>query len=140
MRKALPVVLLVAAFPLLGCGPVRKIKECGKVTGTINDGVTKAKAAVGSGPAGPAELRKIAEVYDGLAADMGKIEVTTPEVKKEADEYQTMAREVARAAREAAAATESRDKPKVVAARADFDKVRKQEEDVVGRINTVCGK
>jgi hypothetical protein len=139
MRFALGTTLALAASLALsttGCGAIKKVQECGKMTTTINDGLTKAKAALAQ--PNPAGFRKFADAYDEIGANIGKLDISTDELKKDQAAYQTMAKNASKAARDFASALEAKDVKKEELAKKEFDKVKNEEDALVQKINNSC--
>ncbi len=122
-----------------GCGQ-KKINECNALIQVINTGVQNLeKGGKFSGdPSGVGELKSMADAMDKVAADAAKVELTIPELKKYSTDYQAMAKEVAKAARDMAAAAEAKDANKINAAQAAMEKAVKQEDPLVDSINKFC--
>jgi hypothetical protein len=119
-----------------GCGAIKKVQECGKFTTTINDGLTKAKAALAQPT--PAGFRQFADAYDQIGANIGKLDISTDELKKDQAAYQTMAKNASKAARDFASALEAKDVAKQQAGKKEFDKVQVEEDALVSKINGTC--
>jgi hypothetical protein len=133
-------VLTVGACLLAaGCGQ-KKINECNAIIQVINTGVQNLeKGGKFSGdPSGVGELKAMADAMDKVAADAAKVDLTIPELKKYSTDYQAMAKEVAKAARDMAAAAEAKDANKINAAQAAMEKAVKQEDPLVDSINKFC--
>ncbi len=126
-------------FGASACGQ-KKIAECNQLIEVINKGVESLnkKSAPGADPSGTAELKGMADSMDKVAADAGKVDLSTPELKKYSTEYQAMAKEVAKAARDMAAAADAKDLAKITAAQAALDKAVKAEDPLVDSINKFC--
>ena len=77
----------------------------------INAGVVSLEKAPknDADPTGVAGLRAMADALDKVAADAGGVQLTLPELKKMRDEYQRIAKDIAKAERELAAAAQDRD-------------------------------
>lgn len=132
----LACALLVGAG---GCGQ-KKINECNNLIQVINAGVQnleKGTKAPGD-ESGVTELKAMADSMDKVATDASKVEITIPELKKYATDYQNMARDVAKAAREMAAAAQAKDMTKLNSAQAAMEKAVKQEDPLVDSINKYC--
>ena len=82
--------------------------------------------------------QKVAELYDQLAKDVGSQEITTKELKTHATEYQAMASKAAATARQVAQAIETQNSDQAENAQKEFDKIVKQEDELVNKINTFC--
>ena len=141
MRYQFIVVGALSAAGLLasGCGQ-KKINECNGLIQVINTGVQNLeKGGKFSGdPSGVNELKQMADSMDKVAADAAKVDITIPELKKFSTDYQAMAKEVAKAARDMATAAEAKDANKINAAQAAMEKAVKQEDPLVDSINKFC--
>ena len=87
---------------------------------------------------GVSDLKAMAERMDKVAVETAGVPVTLPEVKKFSSDYQKMAKDIAKAERELAAAAESRDAAKRTAAEQSLDAAVKQEDPLVDSINKFC--
>ena len=133
---------IVGAALLMGvtaCGQ-KKISECNQLIEVINKGVESLNKTPkgGSDPTGAADLKSMADSMDKVAGDAAKVDLSIPDLKKYSAEYQTMAKEVAKSARDMAAAAEAKDLAKITAAQAALDKAVKQEDPLVDSINKFC--
>jgi hypothetical protein len=142
MRIQLTIAGALAALGLLfgasACGQ-KKIAECNSLIEVINKGVQSLEnAPKAADPGGTADFKAMAETMDKVAADAAKVELSIPELKKYSTEYQTMAKDVAKAARDMAVAAEAKDMAKLTAAQAAMDKSVKQEDPLVDSINKFC--
>ena len=137
MSCAIVAVALLVGLP--GCGQ-KKINECNQLIEVINKGVDSlAKASrANSDPTGTADYKTMADTMDAVAGDAAKVELSVPELKKLSLDYQTMAKEVAKSAREMVAAADSQDFAKVNTAKAAVEKAVKQEDPLVDSINKFC--
>lgn len=123
-----------------GCGQ-KKINECNQLIAVINKGVASlnnASKSDSNDPAGTADYKNMADTMDAVADDAAKVELSVPELKKLSNDYQAMAKDVAKAAREMVAAADSQDFAKVSAAKAAVEKAVKQEDPLVDSINKYC--
>jgi DNA repair ATPase RecN len=136
----LPALALVAAAVIAsGCGQ-KKITECNAMIQVINAGMASIEKVPKNeaDPTGVASLRALAEALDKVAADAGGVQLTLPELKKMRDEYQRIAKDIAKAERELATAAQDRDKARRDAAEAALDAVVKEENPLVEQINKYC--
>jgi len=135
--RASALVLLTAA--VAGCGQ-KKITECNALVQVINAGVVSLEKAPKneSDPSGIADLRGMAAAMDKVAADVGGVQLTLPELKKLRDDYQKMARDIAKAERELADAAAERNATRRSAAEGALDAVVKGEDPLVEEINKYC--
>ncbi len=136
---AMVVVTAALALGPLGCSQ-RKIAECNALITAINSGVTGLEKTprADTDPSGAAELKALASAMDRIAAETGGVLVTLPEVRKFAGAYQKMAKDIAKAERDLAAAAESRDMGKRAAAEQALDLAVKQEDPLVEDLNRFC--
>jgi hypothetical protein len=134
-KIALGLICLAAA----GCGQ-KKITECNALVSVINTGVVNLEKApkTEADPSGVTDLRAMADAMDKVAADAGAVQLTIPEVKRLRDEYQKMAKDIAKAERELAAAAQERDAARRTAAEGALDTAVKQEDPLVDQINKIC--
>lgn len=133
---------VMGAALLLGstaCGQ-KKINECNSLIEVINKGVASLDKGSkgGADPTGTADLKSMADSMDKVAADAAKVELTIPELKKYSADYQAMAKDVAKAARDMAAAADAKDLAKINTAQGALDKAVKQEDPLVDQINKFC--
>ena len=136
----LPLCLLaLLAAAAVGCGQ-KKITECNAMVQVINSGVVSLEKAPKSDadPTGVAGLRAMADALDKVAADAGGVQLTLPELKKMRDEYQRVAKDIAKAERELAAAAQDKDSARRTAAESTLDTAVKQEDPLVDQINKFC--
>lgn len=139
MRFALETTLALAASLALsasGCGAVKKVQECGQMTKTINDGITKVKAALAQPSA--AAFRKVADAYDELGGNMGKLAISTDALKKDQAAYVTLTKDASKASRDFASALDAKDTKREQAAQKEFEHVKKEEDGLVDKINGTC--
>jgi hypothetical protein len=134
-RLSLLLCLLVTA----GCGQ-KKIAECNAVVQVINAGVVSLEKAPKNeaDSSGISDLRAMADAMDKIAAEAQAVELTLPELKKLRDDYQKMAKEIAKAERDLAAAAQDRDSGRRAAAESMLDAAVKQEDPLVDQINKYC--
>jgi hypothetical protein len=142
MRQFFLLLLLALFSTTLGCGKFRKTKECNafidKVNGSVKE-IERLSAAKGDDDAQAiANMKKIGDLWEALAKDVGAIDITTPELKKSATEYQGMCTRAAATARQVATALESKNADQGDTAQKEFDKIVKEEDELVNKINTYC--
>ncbi|MEJ7727840.1 MAG: hypothetical protein WKG00_01350 [Polyangiaceae bacterium] len=124
-----------------GGAPARsKAAQCNALIQVVNSGVQNLEKGntLSGDRTGAAELKAMANAMDKVAADAARVETTIPALTKYAADYQAMAKEVAKAARNMAAAAEAKDADKINAAQAAMEKAVKQEDPLVDRINKFC--
>jgi len=132
-------VLIGLAAATAGCGQ-RKIAECNALVQVINTGVVSLEKAPKneSDPSGISDLRAMADAMDKVAADAGNVQLTMAELKKLRDDYHKMAKNIAKAERELAAAAEARNTARRTVAEATLEAAVKQEDPLVDQINKYC--
>jgi hypothetical protein len=143
-RTLIRSVALASGVALLalggaGCGQ-KKIAECNAVVQVINSGVVSLEKApkTEADPNGVADLRAMADAMDKIAGEAAAVQLTLPELRKLRDDYQRMAKEIARAERELAAAVQERDTTRRNAAESALDAAVKLEDPLADQINKVC--
>src|SRR5690349_11906865 len=113
MRNAKLAFTIALAATLTGCGQ-KRAAECDTLVKVINAGVIRLEKAPKneSDATGIADLKAMADAMEKVASDTAAVQLTVPELKKVRDDYQKMAREIAKAERELAKAAEDRNTPK----------------------------
>jgi hypothetical protein len=131
----LPALLTAAA----GCAQ-KKISECNGLVQVINTGVIGLEKAPKNDqdPSGIADLKAMAASMDKVAENAAAVQLTVPELRKMRDDYQKMAKEIAKAERDLAAAAEERNAQKRAAAEGALDAAVKLEDPLVDQINKYC--
>src|SRR6185312_12451926 len=126
-RPSTPLLLAVLLLPALGCGQ-KKINECNAVVQVINAGVVSLeKAPKNEGdPTGVSDLKSMADAMDKVAADAAAVQLTLPKLIRLRDDYHKMAKDIAKAERELAAAAQERDAARRKDAEATLDAAVKQ--------------
>jgi hypothetical protein len=141
-RACLIVLILVSAVLSAGCGKMQKTKECNEFIDKVNTSLKEIEKHTNQKTADQkstvAEMKKLADLYDRLATDLGALTIGTPALKKHSAEYQTMAKKAAAAARQHADALETNDVEKSQTAQKEFDGIVKQEDQLVNNINNFC--
>jgi hypothetical protein len=139
MLRPSTLLLALLALPAIGCGQ-KKINECNAVVQVINAGVVSLeKAPKNEGdPTGVSDLKAMAEAMDKVAADAAAVQLTLPKLVRLRDDYHKMAKDIAKAERELAAAAQDRDAARRKDAEATLDAAVKQEDPLVDQINQFC--
>ncbi|MFO0569913.1 MAG: hypothetical protein U0263_29980 [Polyangiaceae bacterium] len=141
-RSVLVALSVSAALLLTGCGKFKKTKECNafidKVNASIKEIEQHSASKGGDDAQVISEMKKLGDLYDQLAKDVGALEVSTPELKTHATKYQQMCTKAASTARQVATAIETKNPEQADSAQKEFDKIVKQEDDLVNQINTFC--
>jgi hypothetical protein len=131
---------LLAACALVSAGCQKKVAQCNELVRVINQGVEaleKRPPAEGEASA-VADLASLADTMERAAGDAAKVELSVPELAGLSSEYQAMARGVAKAARDMAAAVEAKDEKKMAAAEEAMQAAAKLEEPMIERLNRLC--
>lgn len=143
MRRSL-IVPIALALCLGGCAKFRKARECKALVATINSAAAKLRAdrptANADLPAVVKDARDLALGYQKLSDQLRALNVRSPELEPAARDYATMAGRAADATREIATALERMDAPSAERQRALFTRVSKEEDQLVDRIDAVCGR
>jgi hypothetical protein len=142
IRPVLAVLLLAVACFGSGCGKFKKTKECNAFIEKVNTAIKEIEQHSASKAGDDAqvisEMKKLADLYDQLARDVGALDITTPDLKKHAMEYQGMCTKAAQTARQVASAIETKNADQADNAQKEFDKIVKEEDDLVNQINGFC--
>jgi hypothetical protein len=122
-----------------GCGQ-KKISECNNLIQVINTGVQSLEKGgkITGDDGGVNDLKTMADSMEKVAGDAAKVELTIPDLKKFSGDYQAMAKDVAKAAREMATAAQAKDMKKMSEAQQAMEKAVKQEDPLVDSINKFC--
>lgn len=138
------VLPIAAGLALGGCTKFRKARECKALVTTINAAAVKLKADRPTDnadlPAVVKDARDLARGYQALADQLRALNVRSPELEPAARDYAAMAGRAASATREIATALERMDAPAAERHRALFARVSKEEDQLVDRIDSVCGR
>ncbi|WP_437878149.1 hypothetical protein [Sorangium sp. So ce513] len=112
-----------------------KVSERNALVAVANNGVYSIEKGTktGADQGGSGALRAMADAMDKVAADAALVKLTTPELKRFSSEYQAMAKDVAKAARDLAAAADANDAEKSNRAQAAIEKVIRQEDPTCRR-------
>jgi hypothetical protein len=142
MRSSRRVTLLLAALLVAsapGCEK-KRVTECNALITVINGGIQslEKKEPPKLDASGIGELKALADVLDKVATDASQVELTFTELKTFSTDYQGMAKEVAKTAREMASAAEAKDDKKMTVAQGAMEKAVKQEDPLVDGINKFC--
>src|SRR5688572_14922040 len=90
MRGSMLMIALLT-LPLVGCGKMKKTQECNAFIDKVNTSLPEIQKAANTNSDDPkasaAAMRKVAELYDKLGADIGGQEIGTENLKKFSTEY-----------------------------------------------------
>ncbi len=135
---------LACALALLaaGCHNATQEAECGRFIDLVNASLVEinqhteikgldAKHMV-------TEMNTLADLYDKLAKDIGKLPITTSALAPKAEEYRRMAQSASSAARHLAVAVKDKNPKAVDAADKEFKAVVSRETGLIAGIDTAC--
>ncbi|HEY6560286.1 MAG TPA: hypothetical protein VI072_23545 [Polyangiaceae bacterium] len=135
-------LLALLAVPAAGCGKMKKTTECNAFIEKVNTSLKEIEKHTNTKgtdqKAAAQDMKKLAGLYDKLAADVAALAVTTQDLKKHSDDYQAMAKKAAETARQVAEAVETNNLEKAQTAQKEFDTIVKQEDQLVNNINSFC--
>ena len=141
-RFVLAAFAVSAALMLTGCGKFKKTKECNAFIEKVNTSIKEIEQNSASKGGDDAQvisaMKKLGDLYDQLAKDVGALDVSTPELKAHATNYREMCTKAASTARQVATAIETKNPEQADTAQKEFDRIVKQEDDLVNQINTFC--
>lgn len=129
---AAAAVLWVTSSGLVGCKSGR-IAQCNTLIAVINEEQGKHKDLKAERPD---ELKKLADALDATAKKIGEVELSDEKLMAFREDYKKMAGDLAKAAREAAAASEDRDKLEKAIKR--MQGIGPREDKLVQDINAFC--
>ncbi len=134
---------LVAAALSVSCR-ANQGQDCERFVTSVNDvlsAIDKHITAVDGGELTNIEdMRKLAALYETLGQRIALLRLTTPELLREAQIYQTMVKSAAGAAIAVADALVAEDLEKALVAQNRFTALVTEEDKVVRRINALCAK
>jgi hypothetical protein len=119
------------------------VKECTAFTGKVNETLRKVLELTQRQSSSQSDLvsdmDELAATYDRLAVDIGALDLQSKTLEKYATEYREMCAKAASAARQVGNAVRTKNAKQAESAEKDFDKIVKQEDELVDRINRLCG-
>lgn len=136
---ALAVCFALAAlltFSALGCASPKR-DECRALSSMINttaDRIDKAQAS----PLDPSGLKALAEVLEKSAGEADGLKLGVPDLAKQAKAYAALTRDVAKTARDMAAAGDANDLEKAKEASLAMEKLVGSEPKLVAEVNKLC--
>ena len=140
--SGLMVFILASAAICGGCSKMKKTTECNAFIEKVNTSLKEIEKHTNSKgtdqKTAASDMKKLGDLYDKLATDVGALGVSTPELKKHSAEYQAMAKKAADTARQVAEAVETNNLDKAQAAQKEFDSIVKHEDQLVNNINSFC--
>jgi hypothetical protein len=136
LMKATLALVPFAALALTACGSPKR-EECRALTTIINAGadhVDKAQVT----PLDPTGLKALAAGLEKAATDADALKVTQADLQKHTKDYASLVRDVAKTARDMAAAGEGANLEKAKAANTEMEKLVGNEPKVIAEVNKVC--
>lgn len=136
LLRAASAALLLGLVALAGCASPKR-DECRALATMMNqtaDRVDKAQASA----LDPSGLKALADALDKSATEAEALKLTVPDLQKHAKAYAALNRDVAKTAREMAAAGEASDRAKAEAAGDAMEKIVANEPKLVGEVNKLC--
>jgi methyl-accepting chemotaxis protein len=141
MFRPLAVAALIA-LATTGCGKIKKTSECNTFIDKVNTSLKEIEKHTSAKSENEAQtiagMKKLGELYEQLANEVGAIEVSTADFKRHVTDYQQMAERAAATSRDVATAVEAKDGEKIDKAQKDFDQIVKNEDELVNKINSFC--
>jgi hypothetical protein len=126
-------IALLGALALVGCDG--RIAQCNRLIRVINAEQGPIKQASGGDPTA---LKNLADALDNVAAKVEAVEVKDEKIVAFRDQYAGMAKELATASRNTAAALEEKDAKKATEAASHMSSFGTRESELVGEINGYC--
>lgn len=120
----------------LGCASPKR-DECRALMGAVNttaDRVDKAQAST----LDPSGLKALADGLEKSATEADALRLTIPDLQKHAKAYSALTRDIAKTARDMAAAGETHDRPRAEAAGDAMEKLAAQEPKLLRDLNGFC--
>ena len=131
-------LLLAVAVTSTGCGSDVKSTECAAFVAVVNDGLTKVQKAISTSPDESQPLHLLADEMDAIAERAAATKLSLPKLQKLSSDYQALAKEVAKAAREFATAVENIDREKMKVAQGHISAAVDKEDPLIQEINHFC--
>ncbi len=128
--------LALAALLAAGCASPKR-DECRALSTMINttaDRIDKAQAS----PLDPSGLKALADALEKSAGEADALKLTVPDLSKQAKAYGQLTRDVAKTARDMAAAGEANDIEKAKEASVAMEKLVGGEPKLVAEVNKLC--
>jgi chromosome segregation ATPase len=131
------LALFLSLLAPLGCSRLERAQECRELAATVNPRLGEIRD-LSDGQQTPAELRSVAESYDGIADDLGPLEFHSKSMAQAVQEYGQQLRGLAAEARSAASALEASDKGAYLQARREVRARTGQLKSIQRRIEDGC--
>ena len=137
-NRSVLVAFLGVAGLLLACGMAKKANECSALIDRVNSAQQETSSIQFTMDTSSNDIKKMADVFDKLAKDLGAMEIGTEELKGFRDEYKTMAEKAGAATRKLAEAVDKTDSAKLDEAQKELDAATDPEDKLVDKINEFC--
>ncbi len=134
----LPALLVLVS----GCGATKQ-NECTALIEVVNAGLKdleNGQQQAKNDPSHSAEVRAMAAAMEQAATKTAELSFTIPELREIAQRYQTMAKNVAKFARDIGDASDKKDMDALGKARTALNDALKQEDPIVDDLNKFCAE
>lgn len=131
-------MLCAVGLAAASCGRVERAKECQALAVVVNSAIDAIEPVHRSEGESHAALQEIAGRYEGLAAEVGRVSLSQPELRAMVVEYVEVLGSCAQSLRGIAAARQGRDLSREVRLRTELDTVVRRERVIVKRIEQAC--
>lgn len=124
-----------------GAVPQSRVAQCNALVTVLNSGaqdIDKGTKAIAANPTSASEYKSLAEAADQVADKASKINIMLPELRKLSTQYQITMKKFSRSARDTGAAVEAKDADRMTAEANEMEKVGKEEEELISKINKFC--
>jgi chromosome segregation ATPase len=144
MRSTLLALLALPGLfgSISGCGATKQT-ECTALIEVVNAGLKdleNGQQQAKNDPSHSAEVRAMAAAMETAAAKAAELSFTIPELRELSQRYQTMAKNVAKFAREIGDASDKKDMDALGKARTALNDALKQEDPIVDDLNKFCAE
>jgi methyl-accepting chemotaxis protein len=138
-QRALCLALTCSVSILLGCGTIRKQKECGDLISKVNAALQELQA-IDTSSGNVQMMEKVAQTADKQAKQLDAVKISSPELKPLFEQYVNMWKDMGRYAHEAAAAAKKGDLNQLNEATTKLKAATGKEDGLVDSMNRACGR
>jgi len=133
------LVVVAALAPAVGCGR-SKVTQCNALVGSMNGGVQAVQKIdnVSTDPKSAGALRQMGDALEKASGEAAKVDLSIGDLKTLRDQYVTLSKETAQAARDMATAAEAKDKEKIASINQALEKHAATEQTLVDSVNKFC--
>ena len=143
LRVFLGCLALALAHGVVGCRASRS-QDCERFVTSVNEVLSQIDRQVAAVDGGELtnvnDMHTLASLYETLGQRIAQMHLETPELDRDAQNYQSMVKMAARAATQVANALVADDLEKALAAQKQFTSLVAEEDKVVQRINAFCAQ